>query len=86
MILLICLMVLILLQTFKIILNLSSKKHETFTENSPVQIYHNKIKNRIFLKIKTGCKLELLSPEKMKLLGTTKKMLIKIKMDNMCQN
>ena len=86
MILLICLMVLILLQTFKIILNLSSKKHETFTENSPVQIYHNKIKSRIFLKIKTGCKLELLSPEKMKLLGTTKKMLIKIKMDNMCQN
>ena len=86
MILLICLMVLILLQTFKIILNLSSKKHETFTENSQVQIYHNKIKSRIFLKIKTGYKLELLSPETMKLLGTTKKMLIKIKMDNMCQN
>ena len=46
------------------------KKHETLTEN---QIYPNKIKNRIILKIKTGYKLELLTPETMKLLGSTKK-------------
>ena len=37
------------------------KKHETLTENSPVQIYPNKIKSRIVFKIKTGYKLELLS-------------------------
>ena len=35
------------------------KKHETLTENPPVQIYPNKIKNRIVFKIKTGYKLEL---------------------------
>ena len=49
------------------------KKHETLTENSPIQIYPNKIKNRIVFKIKTGYKLELLTPETMKLLGSTKK-------------
>ena len=43
------------------------------TENPPVQIYPNKIKNRIVFKIKTGYKLELLIPETMKLLGSTKK-------------
>ena len=49
------------------------KKHETLTENSPVQIYPNKIKNRIVLKIKTGYKLELLTPETMKTLESAKK-------------
>ena len=49
------------------------KKHETLTENPPVQIYQNKIKNRIVFKIKTGCKLELLTLETMRLLGSTKK-------------
>ena len=49
------------------------KKHETLTENPPVQIYPNKIKNRIVFKIKTGYKLELLSSETMKLLGSTKR-------------
>ena len=49
------------------------KKHETLTENPPVQIYVNKIKNRIVFKIKTGYKLELLTSETMKLLGSTKK-------------
>ena len=44
------------------------KKHETLTENPPIQIYPNKIKNRIIFKIKTGYKLELLTPETMKLL------------------
>ena len=42
------------------------------TENPPIQIYVNKIKNRIAFKIKTGYKLELLTPETMKLLGSTK--------------
>ena len=49
------------------------KKHETLTGNPPVQIYPNKIKNRIVFKIKTGYKLELLTPETMKLLGSAKK-------------
>ena len=37
-----------------------------------MQIYVNRIKNRIVFKIKTGHKLELLSPQTMKLLGSTK--------------
>ena len=49
------------------------KKHETLTENPPVQIYPNKIKNRIVFKIKTCYKLELLTPETRKLLRSTKK-------------
>ena len=49
------------------------KKHETLTENPPVLIYPNKIKNRIVFKIKTGCKLKLLTPETKKLLGSGKK-------------
>ena len=49
------------------------KKHEALTENPPIQIYPNKIRNRIVFKVKTGYKLELLSPEMMKLLGSTKK-------------
>ena len=32
------------------------KKHQTLTENAPIQIYPNKIKNRIIFKIKTGSK------------------------------
>ena len=40
------------------------KKDETLTEKPPIQIYPNKIKNRIVFKIKTGYKLELLAPEK----------------------
>ena len=42
------------------------KKHETLTENPPIQIYPNKIKNRTVFKIKTGYKLELLTPETIK--------------------
>ena len=49
------------------------KKHEASTENPAIQIYPNKIKNRIVLEVKTGYKLGLLSPETMELLGSTKK-------------
>ena len=66
-------MVLILLQTFKISLNLSSQKQETLNENRPVQIYPSKIKNEIVFKITTSYKLELLTPETMRLSGSTKK-------------
>ena len=53
------------------------KKHETITDNPPVQIYVNKIKNRIVFIIKTGYKLELLSEETMQLLGSSKKVIDK---------
>ena len=49
------------------------KKHETITDNPSIQIYINKIKNRIVFKIKTGCKLELLTGETKQLLGSSKK-------------
>ena len=62
------------------------KKHETLTENPPIQIYPNKIKNRTVFKINTGYKLELLTPETMKLLGSSKKMLIQIKILKLYQN
>ena len=48
-----------------------TKKHETMAETAPILIYANNITNRIVLKIKTGYKLELLSKETMKLLGST---------------
>ena len=38
------------------------KKHETLAEDSPTEIYPNKIKSRFVFKIKTGYKLEILSP------------------------
>ena len=49
------------------------KKHVILNDNPSIKIYSNKIKNRIVFKIKNGYKLELLTPETMKLLGSTKK-------------
>ena len=48
------------------------KKQETIGENAPILIYTNTINNRIVFKIKSGYKVELLSKETMKLLGSTK--------------
>ena len=47
------------------------KKHETIAETAPILIYVNNITNRIVFQIKTGYKLELLSKDTMKLLGST---------------
>ena len=55
------------------------KKYETLTENPSIQIYANKIKNRLVFKVKPGYKLELLTYETMKLLGITKKVVDKDK-------
>ena len=55
------------------------KKHETIADNLPVQIYVNKVKNRIVFKIKTGYKLELLTKETMQLLGSSIKVIDKNK-------
>ena len=62
------------------------KKHGTFTENPPVQIYPNKNKNIIVFKIKTGYKLELLTPVTMKLLGSAQTDVDQIKIVKMYQN
>ena len=49
------------------------KKHDTFTDNSlHIRICVFKIENRITFGIKNRHLLELLSPETMKLLGSTK--------------
>ena len=48
------------------------KKHETVTNGPSIMIYVNRIENRITFKIKTGYYIELLMPETIKLLGSTK--------------
>ena len=55
------------------------KKHETVTNNPSVRIYVNKIENRITFKIKTGYYFDLLMPETMQLLGSTKSKITKDK-------
>ena len=59
------------------------KKHETIADTAPILIYANKINNRIVFKTKTGYKLELLSKETMKLLGSIKILLMQIKIVKM---
>ena len=55
------------------------KKHVENTNKPSVQIYVNKIESRITVKIKDGYSLELLTPEKMKLLGSTENKITKDK-------
>ena len=55
------------------------KKHETLTTIPPVHVYINRINNRLVFKIKDGYKLELQTPETMKLFGSTKKLIDKTK-------
>ena len=47
-------------------------KHETLTDNLPIRIFANKIENRVTFKIKKGYYLQLLTSEKIKLLGNVK--------------
>ena len=47
------------------------KKHSGSVHNPSIRIYVNKIENRITFKIKNGYYLEFLTPETMKLLGST---------------
>ena len=60
-----CQMVLILFQIFKIV-------SKTLAATPPIHVYINKINDRLVFKIKDGYKLELQTPETMKLLGSTK--------------
>ena len=55
------------------------EKHGENIDEPSVQIYVNKIKNRITFKIKKGYSLELLTPETMKLLGSTENKITKDK-------
>ena len=55
------------------------KKHGENIDNPSVKIYVNKIENRITFKIKNGYSLELLTPETMKLLGSTENKITKDK-------
>ena len=57
------------------------KKHGENIDKPSVKIYVNKIKNRITFKIKNGYSLELLTPETMKLLGSTENRITKDKND-----
>ena len=59
------------------------KKHGENTEKPSIQTYVNKIKNRITFKIKKVYTLELLTKETMKLLGSTKNKITKVKMEKM---
>ena len=55
------------------------KKHGEKTDNPSMRIYVNEIENRITFRIKAGYYLELLTPETMKLSGSTKSEITKDK-------
>ena len=55
------------------------KKHGESIDDPSIKIYVSKIENRITFKIKTGYYLELLTPESLKLLGSTKSKITKDK-------
>ena len=73
----------ILYQIFKIILSIFKKKHGEDIDKPSVQIYVNKIENRVTFKFKNEYSLELLTPETMKLLGSTEN---KINKDKIGEN
>ena len=55
------------------------KKQSESVDNSSIRMYINRIENRITFKIKNGYYLELLTPETMKLLGSTESKITKDK-------
>ena len=55
------------------------EKHETLTIISPLHVYITRINKRLVFKINDRYKLELQTPETMKLFGSTKKLLDKTK-------
>ena len=61
-----------LYQVLKTILGISSENMGQVTDNPSMMIYVNDIENRITFKIKAGYYFELLTPETMKLLRSTK--------------
>ena len=63
---------------FKIILNIFKKNSES-VDNPSIRLYVNKIQNRITFKINNGYYLELLTPETIKLLGSSESKITKDK-------
>ena len=59
------------------------KKYGEDIDKLSVQVYVNKIENRVTFKIKNGYSLELLTPQTMELLGSTEN---KITKDKNCEN
>ena len=55
------------------------KKHSENVDDSSIKIYVNKIENRVTFKIEIGYYLEILTPETMKLLGSTESKVTKDK-------
>ena len=55
------------------------KKHGENIDNPSVKIYVNKIENKITFRIKNGYSLELLTPETIKLIGSTENKITKDK-------
>ena len=53
------------------------KKHSESVDNPSIRMYINRIENRTTFKIKNGYYLELLTPETMKLLGSTESKITK---------
>ena len=51
------------------------KKYETFSTNPPVHIHIHRINNRLIFKLKDGYKLELKTPENIKLFGTSNQLI-----------
>ena len=72
-------MFLILCQIFKTLLNTSLKKHENLMTIPHIHVFINRINNRLVLKIQNEYKLELQTPETMKLFGSTKNLIDKTK-------
>ena len=59
------------------------KKYEAVTDNPSIRICIDEIENRITFQINKGYYLDLLTPETVKLLGSTK---IKILWEKNCEN
>ena len=61
------------------------KKHETLTTIPVIHVFINRINKRLVIKIKDRYKLELQTPETMKLFGSTKKLIDKSKTEKKYQ-
>ena len=74
-----CKMVLISVSDIQYYIEYIIKKYEPLTAIPPIHVYINRINNRLVFKLKDGYKLELQTPEKMKLIGSTKTLIDKTK-------
>ena len=73
----------IMCQIFKICFDYNIKKRQTVTDNPTIRIPFNKMDDKTIFRINTGYYLELLTPETINLLGSTK---CKITKDKSAEN